>query len=136
MKPILLLAGSAMLTILSSNGLLASQLGNEMESMGEAISSMASETDSTKGAELARSAQEATLRSLSILPRSVEALPNGPDKLQAAAQYRKLMAQLYAKLCEIEQAFLKNQSADIPKLLADLKTLKKEGHSQFMKSKK
>ncbi len=108
------------------------KLGEEMESMDDAFKAFRRETDATKGATAARSAQEATLKAAAEIPALIKKMPDGPEKAKASAEYRKAMGQLYVTLCEVESAFLNGKLEDVAKAVESLKEQKKAGHEKFM----
>ena len=109
-----------------------SPLGEQMESVGHAFKSLRGEQDAEKGAATARSAQEAVLKALPILPETVTNLEDAAAKAKAAAEYRLMMGRLYVTFCEVEQAFLAKDLAKVATLMDALKAHKKDGHTRFM----
>ncbi|MEO5712551.1 MAG: cytochrome b562 [Luteolibacter sp.] len=108
-------------------------LGKQMESMNDAYKAFRKETDPVKGAALARDAQQAALKAAAETPALIKDLPEGPDKLKAAVEYRKMMGKLFISLCEVEEAFNNGKVEDVAKIVASLKDMKKEGHEKFVK---
>jgi soluble cytochrome b562 len=108
-------------------------LGKQMESMNDALKALRKETDPVKAAALTRDAQQATLKAALEIPALVKEMPEGPEKVKAAAEYRKMMGKLFISLCETEEAFNNGKTEDAAKILASLKGMKKEGHEKFMK---
>jgi hypothetical protein len=107
-------------------------LAKQMEAMNDAYKAFRKETDPAKGAALAREAQAAVVKSLSESPAMLAKMPEGPDKAKASAAYRKMMGQLYVTLCEVEEAFLTGNTAEVAKLVEAMKEMKKSGHDKFM----
>lgn len=107
-------------------------LGKQMEVLNDAYKALRKEADAAKGAALAREAQGATLKSFSELPEMLGKMPEGPEKAKAAAEYRKMISRVLVAFCEVEQAFLAGNTAEVQKLVADLKDMKKAGHDKFM----
>ncbi len=108
-------------------------LGKQMESMSDAFKAFRKETDPVKGAALARDAQQAALKAALETPALIKDLPEGPDKLKAAVDYRKMMGKLFITLCEVEEAFNNGKTDEVAKIVNTLKDMKKEGHKQFVK---
>lgn len=108
-------------------------LGKQMESMNDAYKAFRKETDPVKGAALARDAQQAVLKSASEIPVVVKEMPEGPEKMKAAVEYRKMMGKLFISLCEVEEAFNNGKIEDVAKIVDSLKAMKKEGHEKFVK---
>lgn len=107
-------------------------LAKEMDVMNDAYKAMRRETDPAKGAELARTAQDAMVRGIIELPEMVKAMPDGPDKAKASASYRKMMGGLIATLANMELAFLNNDMAKVKEIVQSMRDIKKEGHDKFM----
>lgn len=108
-------------------------LGLQMEAMNDAYKGFRRETDPVKGAAQAREAQQAVMKSLAESPVVIQEMPEGPDKVKAAVEFRKMMAQLLVSLCEVEEAFLNGKIDDVAKIVDDLKAQKKSGHEKFVK---
>jgi soluble cytochrome b562 len=108
-------------------------LGLQMEAMNDAYKGFRRETDPVKGAAQARDAQQAVMKSLAESPVVIQEMPEGPDKVKAAVEFRKMMAKLLVSLCEVEEAFLNGKIDDVAKIVDDLKAQKKSGHEKFVK---
>jgi hypothetical protein len=108
------------------------ELGKQMESMDDAFKGFRRETDPVKGAAEARLAQVSALKSAAELPELVKAMPDGPDKVKAALEYRKMMGKLFIVFCEVEEAFLAGKMEDVAALVDSVKDMKKSGHDKFM----
>lgn len=108
-------------------------LGKQMEAMNDAYKAFRKETDPVKGAALARDAQQAVLKATLEVPAVVKEMPEGPDKVKAAVEYRKMMGKLFVSLCEVEEAFINGKIEDVAKIVTSLKDQKKEGHEKFVK---
>jgi hypothetical protein len=109
-----------------------SPLAKQMDVMNDAYKAMRRETDPAKGAELARTAQDAMVKGIVELPEMVKAMPDGPDKAKASASYRKMMAGLIGTLADMELAFLNNDMAKVKEIVESMRDIKKEGHDKFM----
>ena len=107
-------------------------LVGHMETLDDAYKALRKTEDAAKGAELAREAQNAAVKTLGEIPALVSKMPDGPARAKAAATYRHMVGQLYVKLCEIEKAFLDNQLDRVAALVDEIKELKKQGHNEFM----
>lgn len=107
-------------------------LAEQMEAMNDAYKAMRRETDPAKGAELARTAQDAMVKGIVELPEMVKAMPDGPDKAKASAAYRKMMGTLIATLADMELAFLNNDLEKVKEIVGTMRDMKKEGHDKFM----
>lgn len=107
-------------------------LGKQMEAFNDSYKAFRKETDPAKGAAQAREAQNTILKAIGESPSMLAKMPEGPAKTKALTAYRKMMGRLFVTLCEVEQAFLADDKAQLAKLLDTLKSMKKEGHNQFM----
>jgi soluble cytochrome b562 len=107
-------------------------LGKQMETMDGAFKAFRKETDAVKGAAQAREAQQAVLKSVVEVPSRIETMPEGPEKVKAQVEYRKMMGKLYVTLCEVEEAFLNGKIDEVAKIVGALKEMKKAGHEKFM----
>lgn len=105
---------------------------DQMEVMNDAFKAFRRETDPVKGATQAREAQLAAIKCAAEIPELVKAMPDGPDKVKAQVEYRKMMAKLLLTLCEVEEAFLNGKIEDVAKIVESLKEMKKAGHDKFM----
>jgi hypothetical protein len=108
-------------------------LGKQMDAMNDAYKAMRRETDPAKGAELARTAQDAMVKGIVELPTMVKDMPDGPDKAKASAEYRKMMGSLIATLADMELAFLNNDMAKVKEIVESMRDMKKQGHDKFVK---
>jgi soluble cytochrome b562 len=137
MKNLLFLGCFAMgLMLMPANAEEHSALGKQMESMNDAFKAFRRETDPVKGATHARDAQQAALKCASEIPEMVEQMPDGPEKIKAALEYRKMLGKLFVTLCEVEGAFLAGNTAEVAKIVDSLKEAKKAGHDKFIEKEK
>lgn len=107
-------------------------LAEQMEIMNDAYKAMRREKDPAKGAELARGAQDAMVKAIAEIPALVKAMPDGPEKSKAAAEYRKMMGLLISTLAEMEIAFLDGDLDQVKEVVTKLRESKKQGHDKFM----
>lgn len=107
-------------------------LGKQMETVDGAFKAFRKETDAVKGAAQAREAQQAVLKSVAEVPSRIQTMPEGPEKVMAHVEYRKMMGKLYVALCEVEEAFLNGKIDEVAKIVGSLKEMKKVGHEKFM----
>ena len=109
-----------------------SPLAKQMESMNDAYKGFRRETDPVKGAAQAREAQQAALKSALETPEMLKAMPEGPAKVKALLEYRKMLGKLFVTFCEVEEAFLNGKMDEVEKIVAAIKEMKKAGHDKFM----
>jgi hypothetical protein len=107
-------------------------LAQQMDTMNSAYKAMRREKDPVKGAELALEAQNAMFKAIIEIPELVKAMPDGPDKAKASAEFRKMMGSLISTLASMELAFLDGDLAKVKELVGTLRESKKEGHDKFM----
>lgn len=107
-------------------------LAKQMEVMNDAYKAMRRLEDLTKGPALAREAQDAMIKAIVETPEMVKAMPDGPDKAKASAQYRIMMGNLIATLAQLELAFLDGDKAKVDEIIGKMRDSKKEGHDKFM----
>lgn len=108
------------------------EMENQMESLDEAFKGFRRETDPVKGAAQAREAQNASLKAAAEIPKLVKAMPEGPEKAKAAAEYRKMMGKLFVTLCEVEEAFLAGKTEEVANIVKSIRDMKEAGHEKFM----
>ncbi len=108
-------------------------LGKQMESLSDAYKAFRKETDPVKGATLAREAQQGALKAAMEIPKVVKDMPEGPEKIKAALEYRKMMGKMFLSLCDVEDAFNNGKIEEVAKIVNNLKEMKKEGHEKFVK---
>jgi hypothetical protein len=107
-------------------------LTERMDEVDGAYKAFRREQDPAKGAAAARDAQEATLKAILETPALISKIADPAAKAKAVAAYRKTMGRLFITLCEVEEAFLAKDLDKVAELVETLKSLKKEGHDQFM----
>ena len=108
-------------------------LAKQMEVMNDAYKTMRREQDPAKGAALAREAQDAMVKAIVETPKLVKAMPDGPEKVKASAEYRKMMGSLISTLASLEIAFLDKDMAKVKEIIeGTMRDSKKEGHDKFM----
>ncbi|MEP2774811.1 MAG: cytochrome b562 [Luteolibacter sp.] len=107
-------------------------LGEQMELMNDAYKAFRREEDPVKGAALSREAQDAMIKAISELPETVIAMPDGPEKSKASAEYRVMMGQLISTLASIELAFIEGDMAKVKETIDIMRESKKTGHDQFV----
>jgi len=59
-------------------------------------------------------------------------VPDGPEKQKQVAEYKRLLGVNYAKLAELELAILDEDEDLVDDTLDELKSIKKEAHTQFI----
>lgn len=106
-------------------------LGKQMEAMNDAFKAIRKEADPAKGATLARTAQDALLKSLVETPKVIADLPEA-ERAKASANYRTLIGKAFVTFSEIEEAFIAKDLEKVKTLVEGVRELKKEGHDKYM----
>jgi soluble cytochrome b562 len=107
-------------------------LAKQMEILNDAYKAIKKEEDPAKGAALAKEAQDAMIKAIVELPAMLKAMPDGPDKAKASAEYRKMMGSLISSLAEMELAFHNKDLEKVKTIVEQLRESKKQGHDKFM----
>lgn len=128
-----------LLGVLFSTGLLfaadeeESTLHGKMEEVNRSLKLLRRAGDDYgKAAELVQQAQVVMLECFHLVPELVENMPEGKEKAVAMANYRKLMAESYKKLCDLELAYLSEDLDRIDDVLDEVKGSRKNGHQEFI----
>lgn len=100
--------------------------------MNSAFKAINKEKDAAKGAELARKAQEAVMKSITLVPTLIADIKNPQEKEKALADYRRLVGESYVVFCKMEIAFLEGKMDEVTQLADAAKALKKEGHKKYI----
>lgn len=107
-------------------------LGEQMEILNDSYKALRRTEDAAEGAKLAREAQLAVIKGMTMTPEFVEKGGHPDGKEKAMVSYRKQMAQLVVTLCEVEEAFLAEDLDKVQELITPLKDSKKKGHEEFI----
>jgi hypothetical protein len=108
-------------------------LAKSMEQTSDAIKSLRKiDPDDWKaGAEAARTAADGVRKGMEFIPVLVKDMKDGMEKTKQIADYRRLMGLSYALLCELELAYLEEDSDKVDEVLKKVKANKKEGHKKY-----
>lgn len=106
-------------------------LAEEMDGISSALKGLRKAEDSAAKAQLARDAQVACLKSLEYLPKVFEKESDAAKVAAMTADYKRLIGLTYAKLAELEMAFLAGDEEKADEAIDALKDLKKEGHKAY-----
>jgi hypothetical protein len=114
-----------------------SPLGLAMEEMSSALKSLRRlERDPerwTKSAAVVHAGGDACIKAMSLIPKEVEAMKDGPEKTKAIADVRRFMALTLAAYAELELAFLAEDEAKVDELKEKLSELKADSHEKYNK---
>lgn len=108
-------------------------MGKQMEEISDSLKALRKieKDDYAQGATLVRTAHEAMLKSMVHQAALVKEMQDGPEKVKALADSRRLMGLAYAALCELEIAYLEKDDAKIEAAMDKVKGSKKEGHKKY-----
>lgn len=109
------------------------ELGKAMEEGAIALKSLRKidKSDWAGAAKAARAAADGMRKSMPHVPVLVQRMPEGKEKAKAVADYKRVMGEVYAALCELELAYLDEDSAKVEAAMGKIKALKKEGHKKY-----
>ncbi len=107
------------------------ELGKQMEIVGDVYKLTKRESDPQKGAALARQAQTELLKSFNATPALVAEMPDGPKKQAAMAQYRRMIGESLTLMCRLEEAFLAGDLNAVAQIRDRLTTLRNDSHEKF-----
>lgn len=88
----------------------------------------------TKSAEEIRKGADWVIKAMAYVPAEIEAMPDGPEKIKAKADARRLMGLTLAAFCELELAHLAEDEAKVDEIIEKLSDLKEESHEKYNKS--
>ncbi|MGE9269395.1 MAG: cytochrome b562 [Verrucomicrobiales bacterium] len=107
-------------------------LAEQMDVLNDAYKAIRRTDDAAEGAKLAREAQLAVIKGITMTPSYVEKGGHPEGKEKAMVSYRKQMAELIVVLCDVEAAFLADDFDKVKELVTPLKESKKKGHGEFI----
>ena len=87
----------------------------------------------TASAEAIRKVLPNAEKCIPMVPREIEALPDGPEKTKALADSRRYMGMMYVALCELELAFLNEDEDAVEAAIDKCNDIKKESHDKYYK---
>jgi len=108
-----------------------SPLAKQMDEMNDAYKAIKKETDPVKGAALARTAQDALIKSLAEVPELVAKGPEG-EKPKMVASFRTMIGKAFVTFSEIEEAFIAKDLEKVKTLLEQAREQKKTAHDKFV----
>tara|TARA_B100000519_G_C14058713_1_gene350992 strand:+ start:18 stop:488 length:471 start_codon:yes stop_codon:yes gene_type:complete len=84
-----------------------------------------------KSAALVAEGSQYVIAAMKMVPSEIQKLPEGPDKIKALADSRRLMGLTLAGYAELELAFLAEDEDKVDDALDKLKELKAESHEKY-----
>lgn len=108
-------------------------LEETMEETSDALKSLRriDKSDWAAGAKAARTAADGIRKGMAFIPAIVKEMPDGKDKAKAIADFRRIMGESYAALCELELAYLEEDQAKVDAATTKWKASKKAGHREY-----
>jgi DNA-binding transcriptional regulator LsrR (DeoR family) len=106
-------------------------LGEQMDVLSGSLKKLRKAETAAEKVELVHSAQKATLKSLEFSPMIFKDIKDEKEKAKATADYKRLIGLTYAKLCELEMAYLAGDEEKADAIKGELKDLKKDGHEKY-----
>ncbi len=85
----------------------------------------------TKSAALVAEGSQSVIAAMKWIPKEIKELPDGPDKIKALADSRRLMGLTLAGFAELELAFLAEDEEKVEAVLDKLKEIKAESHEKY-----
>ena len=85
----------------------------------------------TKSAAMVAKGSSVVISAMRMIPREIQALPDGPAKLKALADSRRLMGLTLAGYGRLELAFLAESEEQVEEALDFLKEIKAESHEKY-----
>ena len=106
-------------------------LGEQMDVLSGSLKKLRKAETPEEKVGLVHEAQKATLKSLQYSPMIFKDIKDAKEKAKATADYKKLIGLTYAKLCELEIAYLEGNEEKADDIKGELKDLKKDGHEKY-----
>ena len=106
-------------------------LGEEMDVLSGSLKRLRKAETAPEKVELVHAAQKATIKSLQYSPMVFKDMKDEKEKAKATADYKRLIGLTYAKLCELEMAYLAGDEDKADEIKGELKDLKKDGHEKY-----
>ena len=86
-----------------------------------------------KSAAAVAKGSEAVIGAMTLVPKEIAKMPDGPAKTKALADSRRLMGLTLAGYAQLELAFLSEDEEKVEAALDNLKELKAESHEKYNK---
>ncbi len=110
------------------------KLGEHMGELSGILKSLRryEDNDWTGKAKVAQEAQAELLKCFAYFPAMLENVPASAEKSQQIVEYKKLLAENYILLCDLETAFIKQDEDEADDVISELKSIKKKGHTNYI----
>lgn len=106
-------------------------LAEEMDVLSGSLKKLRKAETAAEKVDLVHAAQKATIKSLQYSPIVFKDIKDEKEKAKATADYKRLIGLTYAKLCELEMAYLAGDEEKADEIKGELKDLKKDGHEKY-----
>ena len=106
-------------------------LAEEMDVLSGSLKKLRNAETAAEKVDLVHAAQKATIKSLQYSPMVFKDIKDEKEKAKATADYKRLIGLTYAKLCELEMAYLAGDEEKADEIKGELKDLKKDGHEKY-----
>ncbi len=107
-------------------------LAEKMDEAGGALKLLRRAKSNEEAIKLVRQAQTELLASIAYIPELVEAMPDGAAKEVEIIEYKKMIADSYKALCDLEIAYLSDDQDKIDDAMSAVKASRKKGHQRFI----
>lgn len=106
-------------------------LAEEMDVLSGSLKRLRKAETTEDKVELVHAALKATLKSIQYSPMIFKDIKDVKEKAIATADYKRLIGLTFAKLCELEMAYLAEDEEKADDIKGELKDLKKDGHEKY-----
>ena len=106
-------------------------LAEEMDVLSGSLKKLRKAETAAEKVDLVHAAQKSTIKSLQHSPMVFKDIKDEKEKAKATADYKRLIGLTYAKLCELEMAYLAGDEEKADEIKGELKDLKKDGHEKY-----
>lgn len=106
-------------------------LAEEMDVLSGSLKKLRKAETAAEKVDLVHAAQKSTIKSLQYSPIVFKDIKDEKEKAKATADYKRLIGLTYAKLCELEMAYLAGDEEKADEIKGELKDLKKDGHEKY-----
>ena len=106
-------------------------LAEEMDVLSGSLKKLRKAETAAEKVDLVHAAQKATIKSLQYSPMVFKDIKDEKEKAKATADYKRLIGLTYAKLCELEMAYLAGDEEKADEIKGERKDLKKDGHEKY-----
>ena len=106
-------------------------LAEEMDVLSGSLKKLRKAETAAEKVDLVHAAQKSTIKSIQYSPMVFKDIKDEKEKAKATADYKRLIGLTYAKLCELEMAYLAGDEEKADEIKGELKDLRKDGHEKY-----